>query len=68
MLPLAKPNALRSQRQFWRGVLLPIFERYRRYDIPKLFAGDAVVAEPNLKTLLENVCTPTPFESRPRHC
>lgn len=40
--------------KFWRRVLLPVIERYRRYDIPKFFRGDAAFADPKLMTLLEN--------------
>jgi hypothetical protein len=34
-------------------VLLPVIERYRRYDIPKFFRGDAASALPKLMRLLE---------------
>jgi hypothetical protein len=39
--------------KFWRRVLLPVIERYRKYDIPKFFRGDAAFANPALMTLLE---------------
>ena len=39
--------------KYWRRVLLPVIERYRRYDIPKFFRGDAVFANPALYRLLE---------------
>ena len=39
--------------KYWRRVLLPVIERYRRYDIPKFFRGDAAFANPALYRLLE---------------
>jgi hypothetical protein len=39
--------------KFWRRVLLPVIERYRTYDIPKFFRGDAAFANPALMSLLE---------------
>jgi hypothetical protein len=39
--------------KFWRRVLLPVIERYRRVKIPKFFRGDAAFADPKLMTLLE---------------
>jgi Transposase DDE domain group 1 len=39
--------------KFWRRVLLPVVERYRRLEIPKFFRADAAFADPKLMTLLE---------------
>jgi hypothetical protein len=39
--------------KFWRGVLLPVIERYRDRDIPKYFLRDAAFAGPKLLRLLE---------------
>jgi hypothetical protein len=39
--------------KFWRRVLLPVIERHRGLDIPKLFRGDAAFASPKLLRLLE---------------
>ena len=39
--------------KFWRRVLLPVIERYREYDIPKFFRGDAAFANPALYRVLE---------------
>ncbi|HUE15149.1 MAG TPA: IS1380 family transposase, partial [Planctomycetaceae bacterium] len=40
--------------KFWRRVLLPVIDRYRSDNIPKLFRGDAAFANPALYRLLEN--------------
>lgn len=42
--------------KIWRRTLLPVIERYRHYDIPKYFRGDAAFALPKLMRLLENEC------------
>ena len=42
-----------ASAKFWRRVLLPVVERYRHYDIPKFFRGDAAFANPALYRLLE---------------
>jgi hypothetical protein len=42
-----------ASAKFWRRVLLPVIERYRHLDIPKLFRGDAAFARPALYRLLE---------------
>ena len=42
-----------ASAKFWRRVLLPVIQRYRRYDIPKFFRGDAAFAHPALYRLLE---------------
>ena len=42
-----------ASAKFWRRVLLPVIERYRGYDIPKFFRGDAAFADPALYCLLE---------------
>jgi len=42
-----------ASAKFWRRVLLPVIERYRHLDIPKLFRGDAAFANPALYRLLE---------------
>ncbi|MDA1214954.1 MAG: IS1380 family transposase, partial [Planctomycetota bacterium] len=42
-----------ASAKFWRKVLLPVIERYRGYDIPKFFRGDAAFAIPALYRLLE---------------
>jgi hypothetical protein len=39
--------------KFWRRVLLPVIERYRRFNMPKFFRGDAAFGDPKLMTLLE---------------
>ncbi len=39
--------------KYWRRVLLPVVERYRHRDIPKLSRGDAAFANPAFMTLLE---------------
>src|SRR5262249_31726848 len=43
----------RGSAKYWRGVLLPVIERYRDLDIPKFFRGDAASAGPRLLRLLE---------------
>jgi hypothetical protein len=43
-----------ASAKFWRRVLLPVIERYRGYDIPKFFRGDAAFAIPKLMRLLED--------------
>ena len=43
----------KASAKYWRKVLLPVIERYRRYDIPKFFRGDAAFANPALYRLLE---------------
>jgi len=43
----------KASAKYWRRVLLPVIERYRRYDIPKFFRGDAAFANPALYRLLE---------------
>ncbi len=35
-------------------MLLPVVERYRHWDIPKFFRGDAAFANPSLYRVLEN--------------
>ena len=42
-----------ASAMFWRRVLLPVIERYRNYDIPKFFRGDAAFAIPELYGFLE---------------
>ena len=42
-----------ASAKFWRRVLLPVIERYRRLSIPKFFRGDAAFANPALYRLLE---------------
>jgi len=42
-----------ASAKFWRRVLLPVIERYRHLDIPKLFRGDAAFANPTLYRVLE---------------
>ena len=42
-----------ASAKFWRRVLLPVIERYRRLDIPKFFRGDAAFANPALYRVLE---------------
>ncbi len=39
--------------KFWRRVLLPVIERYRGFNIPNFFRGDAAFANPALYRLLE---------------
>jgi len=43
----------KASAKYWRRVLLPVINRYRRYDIPKFFRGDAAFAIPGLYRLLE---------------
>jgi len=43
----------KASAKFWRRVLVPVIERYRNQDIPKLFRGDAAFARPALYRLLE---------------
>ena len=43
----------KASAKYWRKVLLPVIQRYRRYDIPKFFRGDAAFANPALYRLLE---------------
>ena len=43
-----------ASAKFWRRVLLPVIQRYRHLDIPKLFRGDAAFANPSLYRVLEN--------------
>ena len=43
-----------ASAKFWRRVLLPVIERYRKYDIPKFFRGDAAFAIPELYGFLES--------------
>ncbi len=43
----------KASAKYWRRALLPVIERYRRYDIPKFFRGDAAFANPALYRLLE---------------
>jgi hypothetical protein len=38
--------------KFWRRVLLPVIERYRRLDVPKVFRGDAASSFANMVRLL----------------
>jgi hypothetical protein len=45
-----------ASAKYWRKVLLPVIERYRHYDIPKFFRGDAAFANPALYRLLEREC------------
>ncbi|QDU92388.1 Transposase DDE domain protein [Lignipirellula cremea] len=42
-----------ASAKFWRRVLLPVIERYRHWDIPMFFRGDAAFAIPALYRLLE---------------
>ena len=44
----------KASAKYWRRVLLPVIERYRRYDISKFFRGDAAYALPKLMRLLED--------------
>ncbi len=44
----------KASAKYWRRVLLPVIERYRHYDIPKFFRGDAAFALPKLMRLLED--------------
>ncbi len=43
----------KASAKYWRKALLPVIERYRHYDIPKFFRGDAAFAIPALYRLLE---------------
>ena len=43
----------KASAKYWRRVLLPVIDRYRRYDIPKFFRGDAAFANPALYRVLE---------------
>ena len=43
----------KASAKYWRRVLPPVIERYRSYDIPKFFRGDAAFANPALYRLLE---------------
>jgi len=43
----------KASTKYWRRALLPVIDRYRRYDIPKSFRGDAAFANPALYRLLE---------------
>ncbi len=43
----------KASAKYWRRALLPVIERYRRYDIPKFFRGDAAFASPALYRVLE---------------
>ena len=43
----------KASAKYWRRVLLPVIERYRGYDIPKFFRGDAAFAIPALYRVLE---------------
>jgi DDE family transposase len=43
----------KASAKYWRRVLLPVIQRYRCYDIPKFFRGDAAFANPALYRLLE---------------
>jgi len=42
-----------ASAKFWRRVLLSVIERYRHWDIPKFFRGDAAFANPALYRVLE---------------
>jgi hypothetical protein len=42
-----------ASAKFWRGVLMPVIERYRGRDIPKFFRGDSAFALPKLFLLLK---------------
>jgi hypothetical protein len=42
-----------ASAKFWRRVLMPVFDRYRHFDIPKFFRGDAAFANPALYRVLE---------------
>jgi len=44
----------KASAKFWRKVLLPVIERYRRCDSPKFFRGDAAFALSKLMRLLED--------------
>ena len=39
--------------KYWKKALLPVIERYRQFDIPRFFRGDAAFAMPELYTMLE---------------
>ncbi|MCR4287604.1 MAG: IS1380 family transposase, partial [Deltaproteobacteria bacterium] len=39
--------------KYWKKALLPVIERYRHFDIPRFFRGDAAFAMPELYDLLE---------------
>ena len=41
-------NGNKACAKFWRKVLLPFIERYRRYDIPKFFRGDVAAGRRRL--------------------
>jgi hypothetical protein len=43
----------RGSAKYWRRELLPVIERYRGLNIPKLFRGDAAFAGPKVLRLLE---------------
>jgi hypothetical protein len=43
-----------ASAKFWRRVLLPVIDRYRHWNIPKFFRGDAAFALPKLMTVLEH--------------
>jgi len=43
----------KASAKYWRRVLLPVIERYRQYDLPKFFRGDAAFAIPELYGFLE---------------
>jgi len=43
----------KASAKYWRRVLFPVIERYRQYDIPKFFRGDAAFAIPELYAFLE---------------
>ena len=44
----------KASAKYWRRILLPVIERYRRCDIPKFFRGDAAFALPKLMRMLED--------------
>jgi hypothetical protein len=43
----------KASAKYWRRVLLPVIQRYRGYDIPKFFRGDAAFSIPTLYRVLE---------------
>ena len=49
----------------WRSVLEPIITRYRGYDIPRFFRGDAAFADPDVRMTSNVTKTPTTEEKSP---
>ena len=58
----------KANAKYWRKVLLPVIERYRRYDIPKFFRGNAAFANPALTEFWRRKATYTPSASSPTLC